>query len=68
MNVNTFNGTLDEVGIFNEALSEKTINEIMTNGLQDCVGDCAFGETRSGMGRDKSAGMNRRFKLDFVHL
>ena len=32
-----FNGALDDVGIFNKALSENEINDIMTNGLQEVL-------------------------------
>ena len=49
-----FNGTLDEVGIFNEALSEKTINEIMTNGLQDVLAIAPSGKLAVVWGKIKT--------------
>ena len=48
-----FSGTLDEVGIFNEALSEKTINEIMTNGLQDVLAIAPSGKLAAVWGEIK---------------
>ena len=48
-----FNGILDEVGIFNEALSEKTINEIMTNGLQSVLAIAPSGKLAAVWGAIK---------------
>jgi len=37
----SFNGTVDEVAVFNKALSEEDINDIMTNGLAAALGIAA---------------------------
>ena len=49
-----FNGTLDEVGIFNKALSEETINEFMTNGLQNVLAVAPSGKLAATWGRLKN--------------
>ena len=48
-----FNGILDEVGIFNEALSEETINEIMTDGLQTVLAVAPSGKLATAWGQIK---------------
>ena len=48
-----FNGILDEVGIFNEALSEETINEIMMDGLQTVLAVAPSGKLATVWGQIK---------------
>ena len=36
--INTYQGLIDEVGLFNKALTEDDIKNIMTNGLEKAIG------------------------------
>ena len=49
-----FNGILDEVGIFNKALSEETINELMTNGLEEVLAVAPSGKLAATWGEIKN--------------
>ena len=49
-----FNGALDDVGIFNKALSENEINDIMTNGLRDVLAVAPSGKLSTAWGTIKT--------------